>query len=161
MEMKEETMSLEDNKALVRTFLIQSNKERRTLVELCAPGITFHIGGTPAMDLQAFQHFQARYYAAFPDSQVTIEEMVAEGDRVAFRLVFVQPMRQITWASRPAARRSSSRSSVSHILPMAGLPSGGTRPTGYSGCSRSAPSRPEEECDRRYTVKDQRGGAYG
>jgi steroid delta-isomerase-like uncharacterized protein len=80
-------MSLEENKALVRTFLIQSNKEGRTLVELCAPGITFHIGGTPAMDLQAFQHFQARYYAAFPDSQVTIEEMVAEGDRVAFRLV--------------------------------------------------------------------------
>ena len=78
-------MSLEENKALVRDFLDRSNRERRTLVELCSPTATFHIGGTPAMNLQVFQQFQTRYYAAFPDSRITVEDIVAEGDRVAFR----------------------------------------------------------------------------
>jgi steroid delta-isomerase-like uncharacterized protein len=76
---------LEENKALVRDFLDRSNRERRTLVELCAPGANFHIGGTPTMNLQAFQQFQTKYFAAFPDSRITIEDMVAEGNRVAFR----------------------------------------------------------------------------
>jgi steroid delta-isomerase-like uncharacterized protein len=78
-------MSLEDNKTLVRNFLEKGNRERRTPVESCAPDATFHIGGTPAMNLQAFQQFQTMYFAAFPDSDITIEDMLAEGDRVAFR----------------------------------------------------------------------------
>ena len=78
-------MSLEDNKALVRNFLEKANRERGTPVEMCAPGAAFRIGGTPAMSLQAFQQFQAAYFAAFPDSSIAIEDMLAEGDRVAFR----------------------------------------------------------------------------
>ena len=78
-------MSRENNKALVRRFLETSNRERRTVVEMCNPDVSLHIGGTPAMNLQAFQQFQAKYYAAFPDSSITIEDMLAEGDRVAFR----------------------------------------------------------------------------
>lgn len=75
-------MPLEDNKVLVRKFLEESNRQRRTIVELCHPEIMFHIGGTPAMNLQAFEQFQTRYYAAFPDSTIAIEDMVAEGDKV-------------------------------------------------------------------------------
>ncbi len=78
-------MSLEENEALVHTFFIRADSERRTPVELCAPGAAFHIGGTPVMDLLAFEHFQALYYSAFPDSRIMVEDMVAEGDRVAFR----------------------------------------------------------------------------
>jgi len=78
-------MSLEDNKALVRRFLETSNRERRTVVEMCVPSAVFHIGATPAMDLQAFQQFQTRYYAAFADSSMAVQDMLAEGDRVAFR----------------------------------------------------------------------------
>ena len=78
-------MSLEDNKAIVRSFLEKSNLEGRTLVELCAHGFTAHIGASPAMDLQAFQQFQVMYFAGFSNSRITIEDMVAEGDRVAFR----------------------------------------------------------------------------
>lgn len=76
---------LEDNKALVRSFLEKGNSGERTPVELCAPGFTAHISGSPAMDLQAFQQYQARYFASFSNSSITIEDMVAEGDRVAFR----------------------------------------------------------------------------
>ena len=38
-----------------------------------------------AMDLQEFQKFQTNYYANFTESDVTLEDMVAEGDKVAFR----------------------------------------------------------------------------
>ena len=80
-------MSLEDNKAIVRNFLQKTNAEGRTQVEMCVPGAMFHIGATPAMDLRAFQDFQTAYYAAFSGTIATVEEMVAEGDKVAFRLV--------------------------------------------------------------------------
>lgn len=78
-------MSLEENKTLVREFLEKSNREKRTIVEMCASNIRFHIGASPVMDLQAFQNFQTAYYAAFSNSGIIIEDMVAEGDRVAFR----------------------------------------------------------------------------
>ena len=76
---------LEDNKTLVREFFKKANSEKRTPVELCAPGFTAHIGGSPSMELQAFQQYQAVYFASFSDTNTTIEDMVAEGDRVAFR----------------------------------------------------------------------------
>ena len=75
----------EENKDIVRNFLEKGNKEERTPVELCAPGFTAHIGASPSMDLQAFRQYQATYFASFSDSDITIEDMVAEGDKVAFR----------------------------------------------------------------------------
>jgi len=78
-------VSLEENKALIRNFFEKANREGRTPVEQCAPGFTAHIGGIPAMNLQAFQQWQARYFAAFSDSRITLEDLIAEGDRVAWR----------------------------------------------------------------------------
>ena len=78
-------MSFEVNKALVRSFFEKANREGGTPVEMCAPGFTAHIGATPAMDLQAFQKYQKAYYAGFSDSRTTIDDILAEGDRVAFR----------------------------------------------------------------------------
>ena len=75
----------EDNKAIVRSFLEKGNLERGTPIEMCAPGFVAHIGASPAMDLQAFQQYQVKYFAGFSDSSITIEDIVAEGDRVAFR----------------------------------------------------------------------------
>ncbi len=76
---------LEENKALVRRFFEKTNSEERTAVELCGPGFIAHIGGNPAMDLQAFQQYQKAYFASFSDTSMTIEDIIAEGDRVAFR----------------------------------------------------------------------------
>lgn len=76
---------LEENKAIVRDFLMESNKEGRTIVELCVPNFMAHIGATPAMNLHDFQKFQTTYYASFSQSQITLEDMVAEDDKVAFR----------------------------------------------------------------------------
>ena len=75
----------EENKALVRRFFEKANSEERTPVEMCAASFTAHIGASPAMDLQGFLQYQAAYFAAFSDTGITIEDMIAEGDRVAFR----------------------------------------------------------------------------
>ena len=37
------------------------------------------------MNLRAFVRYQENYFASFSDTRITIEDMVAEGDRVAFR----------------------------------------------------------------------------
>ena len=78
-------MTLEDNKAIVRSFLEKGNREGKTPMELCAKGFTAHISGSPAMDLQAFQQYQATYFASFSQSGIIIEDMIAEGNKVAFR----------------------------------------------------------------------------
>lgn len=78
---------LENNKAIIRKFFELSNKERRTIDELCAPGFKAHIGATPVKDLPSFQKFQADFYKSFTDTYSVIEELIAEGDMVAFRVV--------------------------------------------------------------------------
>jgi predicted ester cyclase len=75
----------ENNKAIVRQFLEQSIKERRTISELCSPGFTAHIGASPTMDLKGFQKYQDAYFGSFANNSITIEEMIAERDIVAFR----------------------------------------------------------------------------
>jgi predicted ester cyclase len=100
-------MSVESNKKLVRSLLETSNREKRTPVEMCAPGAVFHVGATPAMDLKGFQNFQTAYYAAFSDPSITIEEMVAERDIVAFRgvvrAVHTGPFMGIKASGKPIA----------------------------------------------------------
>lgn len=76
---------MEDNKALVRSFFERANSQERTPVELCTPGFIAHIGGNPAMDLEAFKQYQKAYFASFSDTSMTIEDIIAEGDMVAFR----------------------------------------------------------------------------
>jgi predicted ester cyclase len=81
------TVSLEENKALVRKSFEESDRRKTYPAELCAPGFTAHMPGSPPMGLEAWQKYVATYYIAFPDLKVTIEQMVAEGDRVAVRVV--------------------------------------------------------------------------
>ncbi|MFX1266145.1 MAG: ester cyclase [Promethearchaeota archaeon] len=99
--MKEDIM-LEENKALVRRFFEKTNSEERTAVELCAPGFIAHIGGAPQMDLEAFQQYQKAYFAGFSDTTMTIEDMITEGDRVAFRGV-VRATHSAEFGSVPAS----------------------------------------------------------
>ena len=75
----------EDNKALVRHWFDESDRLGRMPDELFAPGFVAHIPGSPDMDAAAFQQYSASFYNAFTDFSHTFEDMVAEGDRVAFR----------------------------------------------------------------------------
>jgi predicted ester cyclase len=95
-------MSLEENKVIVRKFFEKANSEGRTPVEMCTPGFTAHIGTSPPMDLHGFQQYQKSYFASFSNTVLAIEDMLAEGDKVAFRGV-VQAIHSGDYMGIPAS----------------------------------------------------------
>jgi ketosteroid isomerase-like protein len=87
----EEAVSGEENKAIVRRFVdeVQSGGHIDAIDELCAPefvnysappGVSSNCGGV--------KQVTAMFRQAFPDSYFTVEDMVAEGDKVATRKTF-------------------------------------------------------------------------
>jgi steroid delta-isomerase-like uncharacterized protein len=79
-------MSTETNKAVVRRYLEQVfNEGRHDLVEeFLVEGIEFHGAGI-APGLAAAEEWVAMLAAAFPEQHVTIDDVIAEGDRVVVR----------------------------------------------------------------------------
>jgi steroid delta-isomerase-like uncharacterized protein len=84
-------MSTEVNKAIVRRFVeeVQNGGDLAALDEFAAPGYVNHSAppGVPA-DREGLKQLTAMFRRAFPDGRMTIEDMVAEGDRVATRKTF-------------------------------------------------------------------------
>ena len=81
-------MSTEENKVLVhRAFELMSRKELDAFFELLDPRYIAHypIGDFP---LEQAKQFETMYFAAFPGASATIEDMVAEGDKVAVRVTW-------------------------------------------------------------------------
>ena len=87
----EEAVSAEDNKALVRRFVdeVQSGGNIDLIDEVCSPGFVNHSAppGIPA-DCEGIKIVTAMFRGAFPDSYFTVEDMVAEGDKVVTRKTF-------------------------------------------------------------------------
>ena len=80
-------MSTEQNKAVVRHVFDELNKENLAVLdEVCAPNYVVHFPGTPGpMTREAIKPIWGMFFAAFPGLQHSIEDMVAEGDKVAAR----------------------------------------------------------------------------
>lgn len=53
--------------------------------DLCAPGYTARIAGVPPLDIDGHRQFAAPFYGAFPDLAHTVDETLADGDRVTVR----------------------------------------------------------------------------
>jgi len=86
---QEDIMSTEENKAVVRRFYDFANAFDLTALngELLAPEYRLSFDSAPVMDRdQAMGFFQA-FFAAFPDITHEIQDQLAEGDRVATRIV--------------------------------------------------------------------------
>ena len=87
----EETVSAQDNKALVRRFVdeFQSASNISLIDEVCSPEFVNHSAppGIPA-DCEGIKIVTAMFRGAFPDSYFTVEDMIAEGDKVATRKTF-------------------------------------------------------------------------
>jgi len=75
----------EDNKQAVRRYFEELDRRRGTPLDLCAAGFTFHVAGFPPMDLEATTRFAAIFFHGLPDLSHPLDELTAEGDRVAFR----------------------------------------------------------------------------
>ncbi len=85
-------MSLEENKAHVRrAFEELINRQNVAAADqFVAPDYVGHFSGAPepVRGVEAFKQFIAMYSTAFPDSQVSFESVIAEGDRVVARLTY-------------------------------------------------------------------------
>jgi NAD(P)-dependent dehydrogenase (short-subunit alcohol dehydrogenase family) len=74
-----------ENTRVVRRYFEELDRRRATPQDLCADGFTFHVAGFPAMDLHATATFGATFFDAMPDLTHPIDELIAEGNKVAFR----------------------------------------------------------------------------
>jgi predicted ester cyclase len=85
------SMSAEENKALVRRFVdeVQGRGNVDAIDEFCSPEFVNHSAppGLPA-DREGIKVVTAMFRAAFPDSYFAVEDMMAEGDKVAPRKTF-------------------------------------------------------------------------
>lgn len=77
----------EQNKAVVRAWFEESDRRKELPLELCAPGFIAHYAGPQTLSLEQFQPHLATFYTAFPDLTQTVDELVAEGEQVGFRVV--------------------------------------------------------------------------
>ena len=84
-------MSTEENKAIVRRFVdeVQSKGNIDAIDELCSPEFINHSAppGVPS-NCEGVKQVTAMFRQAFPDSYFTVEDMLAEGDKVATRKTF-------------------------------------------------------------------------
>jgi steroid delta-isomerase-like uncharacterized protein len=81
-------MSTEENKALVRREYEQGVNPKNFGVrdEVLASNFVAHFPGhAPIQGIEAFRQFTSAFFTAFPDLQTTIEDLMAEADKVAVR----------------------------------------------------------------------------
>ena len=82
-------MSVEQNKAIVQRAYeeVWNQGNLDAADEFVAPEIIRHDPGTPDVTggLEAHKQLVASIHAAFPDLHLTVEDMLAEGDKVAVR----------------------------------------------------------------------------
>lgn len=80
-------MSTERNKAMSQRFFEEVTNREALIDELFTPDFVMHIPGTPDVHgRQGLKQMNAAYRTAFPDLQVTVDDQVAEADRVVSRL---------------------------------------------------------------------------
>ena len=79
-------MSTEENKALIRRYWQASNEHNLDILdELMTTDYVQH-GTTGDMNLQAVKASHSMIIAAFPDITATIDDIIAEGNRVVVRM---------------------------------------------------------------------------
>lgn len=74
-----------ENKDLVRSFFAYLNEEHAVPDHLMTEHFEYHVAGQPPMDLEATHKRASIFISAFPDLSHTLEELIAEGDKAAFR----------------------------------------------------------------------------
>ncbi len=103
-------MSAEDNKALVRRYVqeILIGGDMAHADEFFAPGYRrYTSASTPPLSAEAQKQRLAGMRAAFPGWQITLEDLIAEGDLVAFR-VTIRGTHQAPFLSIPPTGKSIS-----------------------------------------------------
>jgi len=81
-------MSVDENKTLAHRFIqVWAPGNLSVLDELAAPDITviYPVLGEPVRGAAAFKQLLAHFHAACPDVEISVQEQIAEGDKVVTR----------------------------------------------------------------------------
>ncbi len=83
-------MATEDTKAFMHRVYEEVYNQRNLAVldEVCVPDFVVHYPSMTFQGLEAYKHFVSLIFSAFPDGRYSIEDMIAEGDRVVVRHTF-------------------------------------------------------------------------
>jgi len=76
---------LENNKAIVRRFFDLLEENQGLPEEMLDSGFSYHVADAPPLDLDGTIKRMADFGSTFSDINHNLQDMVAEGDRVAFR----------------------------------------------------------------------------
>ncbi len=85
-------MTAEHNKVIARRFYELYNQgdwDSEESDQIIAADFIAHYAGLPEpLNRDAYKEYGCAFLLAFPDCELTIENMIAEGDKVAVRLTF-------------------------------------------------------------------------
>ena len=85
-------MSTGDNKNLARRFFeeVFNKQDQNTAVEIISPSFVTHHPAYPEgiHGIEGVNQFLSLIHGGFPDLQYSVEDMIAEGDKVAVRWTF-------------------------------------------------------------------------
>jgi predicted ester cyclase len=102
-------MTTEGNKAVVRRFFdeVVSNGNLKVAEELCSPTYRVHatLSGPDAIGVNQMKELVTSFRSSFPDARITIEDIVAEGDLVAARLMEQGTHAGVFQGVQPTGRR--------------------------------------------------------
>ena len=81
-------MSTEQNKAVVRRLMEEAERGNLAVIdELVAPDFVFHNPGDPSVGggPEGYKRWMAQQQSEVRDARITVEDQLAEGDKVATR----------------------------------------------------------------------------
>ena len=81
-------MSVEQNKAALRAAASEFNRheDRSGWLNAHHPSVVAHGLGPEPLDLEGLEHFYNGLWRAFPDLRISVDDLIGEGDKVAWRL---------------------------------------------------------------------------
>jgi predicted ester cyclase len=108
-------MDLEENKAVVRRYYqeVLTGRDRDLLTRLLDSSFVSHVPSGPAAGAGAYIAAVDAMHAAFPDLVVTVQDQVAEQDKVVTRWSAAGTMPGTSRACLPPAAESPSPASTS------------------------------------------------
>jgi len=101
-------MPVEENKAIVRRFYeeVVNQGDLTAADELIAEDFDDHSGSGSSQGRQAFKRFATMLTSAFPDLHLTVEDMIAEQDKVVARVTVRGTHRGTLFGSIPPTDRA-------------------------------------------------------
>jgi len=111
-------MSLEENKAIMRRWMEGTSKHDLSIMdELLADDYVLHgAGGQDIKGPEGFKQAFIAYLSIFPDIHFTIDDMVAEGDKVAVRVTMTGTHKGEFMGIAPTGKQIATKEAIFYRL---------------------------------------------